>query len=98
MYVGSGPDELPGEGTKGVNSRQADLTVALMNFVTRIATSESRLWTLTVEAKVTRKQAEDIYAEMKAQQALPTFIPSTEGQPAPFNWCPEHSAYDEHGR
>ena len=38
----------------------------LVNFVTRIAESKSALWYLTREAKVTKKQAEDIVRDMKA--------------------------------
>ncbi len=67
------------------------IVLEMIDFVTRIATSESRVWTLTIETKVMRRQAEDIHRRLTADAS-----PSSE--PAPFNWCPEHHAYDEHGR
>ncbi len=42
-----------------------DLTLALINFVTRIAESESRLWILTREAKVTKWQAENLVMQLR---------------------------------
>ncbi len=50
-----------------VEERTESVVLELIDFVTRIATSESRLWTLTREAKVTRKQAEDIHRKLHAQ-------------------------------
>ena len=42
-----------------------DITIQLINFVTRIAESESRLWLLTREAKVTQRQAKDILEKLR---------------------------------
>ncbi len=45
-----------------------DTTLQLLDFVTRIAESESRLWILTMEAKVTQAQAKDIVAQLKGAE------------------------------
>lgn len=44
---------------------RSSVTIQLVNFVTRIAESKTALWRLTLEAKVTKKQAEDIVRDMK---------------------------------
>ncbi len=41
------------------------LSMRLVNFVTRIADSQSSLWILTREAKVTKREAKDILEALR---------------------------------
>ncbi len=47
------------------------LSMQLVNFVTRIAESQSSLWILTREAKVTKRQAIDILDALRKDVPKP---------------------------
>lgn len=50
-----------------------DTMAQLLDFVKRIAESESSLWILTREAKVTKRQAKDIVELLKARSTPEKF-------------------------